>query len=97
MDMQFTSPCLEVNITKWLQSAYFQLGEFDKYAPISGKVFKVEMALTIQIGAHLLDLKISHIAYPTAQCALMRPWTPELKTLNQTLLRQHLPGRAYYL
>jgi len=55
------------------------------------------MALAIQIGAHLLDLKIGHITYPSAQSAFMRPGTAELKTLYQTSLWQHLPRCAYNL
>jgi len=61
------------------------------------KSLKVGMALPIQIGAHLFDLKIRHIAHPSAQSALVRAWAAELKSLNQTTLGQHLTRYAYDL
>ena len=97
MDMQFTSSCLEVNIAERLQPADFKLWEFDEDAAISGKAFKVDMTLTVQIGTHLLDLKVGHIAYSLAQSEFMRAWAAELKALNQASLWQHLAGRAYHL
>ena len=97
VDVQFSSSCLEVNVAERLQPTDFQLWVFDKHTAISRKALKVDMTLPIQIGTHLLDLKIRHIAYPPAQSALMSPWSPELKSLNQTPLRQHLTRCAYNL
>lgn len=97
MDVQFGSPRLEVNIAERLQSAGLQGGEFDKYTAISGETLKVDVALPIQAGAHLLDLKISHITYTPAQSAFVWVWAAELKALNQAALRQHLSGYAHNL
>jgi len=97
MDVQFSSSGLEVDIAKWLESVDLQLREFHKHASITSEAFKVRVALLIQIGTHPLDLKISHVTYSSAQRAFMSPWTPELKTLNQTSRRKHLPGCTYNL
>ena len=51
----------------------------------------------VRFGAHLLDLKIGHIIYSLAQSAFVRAGAPELKTLNQSAMREHLTGRAYNL
>ena len=66
MDVQFAATSLEVNITERLESADFQFREFYKDAPILREALKVSMALPIQIGTHLLDLKIGHVTYPPA-------------------------------
>jgi len=95
--MQLASSYLKVNIAKRLQSIDFQPGEFDKHAAVVCEALKVGVTLPIQIGTHLLDLKIGHITYPSAQSAFVRPWAAELKTLNQSSVRQHLPGSAYNL
>ena len=95
MDVQFGLSCLEVNIAEWLQPADFQLGKFYEHASVSGESLKVYMALLIQTSVHLLDLKIGHVAYTSAQCALVSSGAAELKTLNQTSMRQHLVGSAY--
>jgi len=55
------------------------------------------MALTIQIGTHLLDLKVGHVTYASAQSAFVSPWAVELKTLYQTSRGQHLTGWAHNL
>ena len=95
VDVQFSLSCLEVNIAERLQTLDFQTCEFDKHTPFSSKPLKVEMTLTIQIGTHLLNLKIGHIVHSSAQGAFMRPWTAKSKTLNQTSSWKHLPRRAY--
>ena len=66
MDVQFAASSLEVNIAERLKPADFQFREFYKDTPIPREALKVGMALPIQIGAHLLDLKIGHVAYPPA-------------------------------
>jgi hypothetical protein len=95
VDVQLGASCLEVNIAERLQPADFQFGEFYKQAAISRESLEVIVALQIQIGTHLLDLKIGHITYPAAQGAFMTARAAELKTLNQTPMREHLAGRAY--
>ena len=97
MDVQFSSSGFEVNVAERLKLIGFQLREFYKHAPISREALKISMALPVQIGTHLLDLEVSHIAYPFAQSAFMSPGAAELKTLNQTSRRQHLARRAYNL
>jgi hypothetical protein len=66
VDVQFAASSLEVNIAERLESADFQFREFYKHAPISRETLKVSMALPIQTGTHLLDLKIGHVTYPSA-------------------------------
>jgi hypothetical protein len=97
MYVQFAASSLEVNIAERLESADFQFREFYKHAPISREALKVGMALPIQTGTHLLDLKIGHVTYPSAQRALMSPWAGELKTLYQASRRQHLAWWAHNL
>ncbi|GAI66958.1 unnamed protein product, partial [marine sediment metagenome] len=97
MDVQFSLSGLKVNIAERLELSDFQLREFYEHAPISRETLKVVMALSIQIRTHLLDLKIGHIIYTSAQSAFMGPWASELKTLNQTSRGQHLAGCAYDL
>lgn len=97
MDVQFSLSGLKVNIAKRLELSDFLLREFYEHAPISRETLKVAMALAIQIRTHLLDLKIGHIIYTSAQSAFMGPWASELKTLNQTSRGQHLAGCAYDL
>ena len=84
MEMQFALSGLEVNIAKRLQLANLQFGEVYEHTSISRETLQVAVALAVQIRTHLLDLKISHIIYPSAQCAFVGTRTPELKTLNQT-------------
>jgi hypothetical protein len=95
--MQFGLSCLKVNIAERLKTSNFQAGKFDKHAPIPSKPLKVNVTLPIQIGAHLLNLKIGHIAYPPAQSAFMRAWAVKLKTLNQTAPGKHLSWYTYNL
>ena len=82
VDVQLASSWLEVDIAERLKSAHFQLRKFDEQATISGEAFKVCMALPIQIRAHLLDLKIGHIAYAPAKSAFMGAWAAKLKTFD---------------
>ena len=91
MDMQLTLSCLEVNIAERRQTPNFQRREFDEEPPISCKAFEVNVTLTIYILAHLLDLKVRHIAHTASQSAFVGAWAAELKTLYQTSLWQHLP------
>ena len=97
MDVEFAASGLEINVAERLQIIDFQIREFNKHAAISSEPLKVDMALAIQIGTHLLDLKIGHIAYPPAQGAFVGPWAAELETLNQTSMWKQLAGRAYHL
>lgn len=52
------------------------------------------MALAIEIRTHFLHLEVSHVAYASAQSALVSAGAAELKTLKQTSVRQQLTGRA---
>jgi hypothetical protein len=94
MNLQFILPRLEIDIAERLQAAYFQGGIFYEYAAVPREPLQVRVALFIKIGAHLLDLKIGHIAYAPAQCAFVRTRAAELKTLDKTPLRQRLVGTA---
>ena len=97
MYVQLASSCLEVNIAERLQSSTFQTGKFNKHTSVSCKALQIGMALTIQICAHFLYLKIGHIAYLSAHGAFMGSRAAELKTLYQTSRREHLAGCAYDL
>jgi hypothetical protein len=97
MDVQFASSGLEVNIAERLKTPDFRIRKIDKNTAIAGETFEVGMALFIQIGAHPLDLKISHITYAPAKRAFVRTRAAKLKSLYQTPLRQHLTGRTYDL
>ena len=97
VDVQFIPSCLKVNVAERLQTLSFLLRVFDKYAATSRETLKVDVALTIQIRAHPLDLKIGHIIQPAAQSTFVRLRSTELKTLNQTSLRQRLTRSAYNL
>jgi len=94
MDVKFGPSCLEVNIAERLKPVYLKLRKLNENAPIPREPLKVDMALPIQIGAHLLDLEIGHIAYAPAQRALMAPRAPKLKTLNQSSVRKKLARSA---
>jgi hypothetical protein len=97
MDVQFAASGLEINVAERLQIIDFQVREFNEHAAISRKPLKVDMALAIQIGTHLLDLKIGHVAYSPAQSAFMGPRAAELETFDQTSMWKQLAGRAYDL
>jgi hypothetical protein len=51
------------------------------------------VALAIKIRAHLLDLKIGHIAHAATERAFMAALAAELESFDQASLRQHLLGR----
>jgi len=95
VDMQFVAPCLEIDIAERLKLAYFLLRELNEDAAVSCETLEIGMALTIQIGTHLLDLEIRHVAHTLAQSALMTARTAELKTLDKPSMREHLPRCAY--
>ncbi len=97
VNVQFSLSGLEINIAEGLELTDFQLREFYKHASISRETLKVGMALTIQTGTHLLNLKIRHITYTSAQSAFMGPGATELKTFNQSSRWEHLAGYAYHL
>ena len=97
MYVQLGSPGLEVDVAERLELADFQFRELYEHAPVSGEALQVGMALLVQIGTHLLDLEIGHIAYSPAQCAFVSPWPAELKTFEQSSRRQHLARSAYDL
>ena len=97
MDVEFATPRFKINVAEGLKIVDLQVGEFDKYATIPSKAFEVLVALPIQIGTHLLNLKIGHITYTSAQSAFMSPGATELKTFNQSSRWEHLAGYAYNL
>jgi hypothetical protein len=94
--MQFSASGLEINIRKRQKAVSLRLREFCKYAAIVCEPLKVGVTLLIKISAHLLDLKIGHIAQVAADCAFVRLWAVELKTLNEASFGQQLPRRIYH-
>jgi hypothetical protein len=97
MDVQFGLSGLKVDVAEWLKTSDLQSRKFNEHTTVMGESFKVDMTLTIQVGAHLLNLKIGHIVYASAQRAFMRTLTMKLKTLNQSPAGKHLTRRAYDL
>jgi len=97
MDVQLALSGLEIDIAERLQTAYLKLGKFNEHAAVLCEPLKVGMTLPIQVGTHPFNLKIGHIAHATVQGAFVRPRPAELKPLNQTAMRQHLPRCAYDL
>ena len=95
VNMQFVFSCLEINIAERLKTAYGELGEFHEYAVVAGESLKVGMALTIKIGTHLFDLKISHIAKTLGKGAFVISLAAESESFNQASPRQRLRRRAY--
>ncbi len=94
MDVQLGSSGLEVNVAEWLKLVDLQFRDLHKHAPVAGETFEIGIALSIQIGTHLLDLEVGHVAYSTAQSALVSSWAAELKTFDQAPGGQHLAGCA---
>jgi hypothetical protein len=92
--MQLITPCLEINITERLKAANGELGEFYEYAAVASEPFKVNVALTIEIGTHLLDLKISHITEAAGKSALVIALAGKPESFNQAATRQKLSGSA---
>ncbi len=88
MNMQLGASGLKINVAKRLQFTNFQLGEFDKHATVPSESLKINVALAIQIRAHLFDLEVGHIADAAAQGALVTSRAAKLKTLYQATLRK---------
>ncbi len=83
MDVQFGSPRFEIHIAEWLKPSDLEVGEVNEDAPISGEVLEVHVALLIEVGAHLFDLEVGHVADTPAECALVCSWAAELESLDQ--------------
>ena len=92
--MQFFFPRLEIDIAEGLEPADRGFRKTDEHAPVAGESLQVQMTLTIEICAHLLDLKIGHITQSPAQSAFMISLTSELKTFYQASFRQQLAGNT---
>jgi len=90
--VQLVASGLEVNVAERLKTADLKLWEFDKHAAVSSEALQINMALAIEIRAHLLHLEVGHVTYASAQSALMSPGAAELETLKQTPVRQQLTG-----
>lgn len=88
VNVDFVTAGLKINVTKRLQASCRVFREGDKHSPISRKSLQVQMTLTIEIGAHFLDLEIGHIAQSPAQGAFMGSLAAELEPFHQTPLRQ---------
>jgi hypothetical protein len=94
MDVEFGLSGLEIEVAEGLEAADLEFREFHEDAAITREAFEVEMALLIEVGTHLLDLEIGHIADTLAQGAFVRAWAAELETLDKAPLRQELAGGA---
>lgn len=93
MDVQFVTTCFKVNIAKRLQPASCVLRKCDKHPPIPREPLQIRMALAVQVGAHLFNLKIGHVVQTPAQGAFVGPLSPELESLDQTTFgQQHAVG-----
>ena len=94
MDVQLCSSGLEIHVAERRKVVDFQFRELNKHATVAGETFEIGIALPIQIGTHLLDLEVGHVAHSTAQSALVSSWAAELKPFDQAPGRQHLTGCA---
>ncbi len=94
VNMQFISSCLKIYIAERLKSADGKFREFHKYAAIPCKLFKIGMALTIEIWTHLFDLKICHIAEALGESAFVISLAGESESFYQASARQKLSRRA---
>jgi len=62
MDVQLASPGLKIDVAERLEIADLQIREFYKHTPVACEPLKVNVALSIEVRAHLLDLEIGHVA-----------------------------------
>ena len=92
--MQFIPACFKIDVAKRLQPTDRQIRERDKEAAIFCESFQIVMTLAVQIGAHLLDLKIGHITEAAAECTLVAALAAKLESLDQAAFGKKLAGRA---
>jgi hypothetical protein len=94
VDVQFAAPRLEVHIAERLQPVHFEFRELHEDAAIAGEPLQIGVALPIEIGAHLFDLEIGHVADPATERTLVGARAAELEPLDQAAMREQLPRRA---
>ncbi len=94
VDVQFITSGLEVNIAERLKAADGKFWEFYEYAAVAGESLKVDMALTVEVRTHLLNLKIRHIAKALGKSAFMISLAGESESFNQTPPWEKLCRRA---
>ena len=82
MHMQFVFSCFKIDVAERLQAGGGMFGKLYEKAAIASEFFQVHMTLPIQISAHFLDLKISHITESPSKGAFMISLALELETLN---------------
>ena len=90
MDMQFIPACFKIDVAKRFQPTNGQIRKRDKEAAIFCKSFQVVMTLPVQIGAHLLDLKIGHITEAATERTLVSTLAAKLESLNQAAFGKKL-------
>ena len=90
MDMQFIPACFKIDVAERLQPADRQIRERDKDTTIFRESFQIIMALPIEIGTHLLNLKIGHIAEAATERTPMAALATELESLDQTAFGKEL-------
>ena len=90
MDMQFIPTCFKIDVAKRLEPADRQIRERDKEAAVFCESFEVVMTLPVQIGAHLLDLKIGHITEAATERALVTALAAKLKSFDQAAFGKKL-------
>ena len=81
--VQLGSPCFEVDVAEWLEVADLDVGEGDEDSAVAGETFEVLVALLIEVGAHLFDLEVGHIADAPAERTLVGSWAAELESLDK--------------
>jgi len=94
MDMQFIPTCFKIDVAERLQPADGQVRKRDKEAAIFRESFQIIMALTVQIGAHLFDLKISHITQAATERTFVSALAAKLKSLDQAAFGKKLARRT---
>ena len=90
MDMQFIPACFKIDVAKRLQSTDRQIRKRDKEAAIFRESFQIVMTLPVQIGTHLLDLKIGHITEAATERTFVAALAAELESLNQAAFGKEL-------
>ena len=95
VDVQFVLSGLEVDVAERFEAGDGGFGKGYKYASIACEALQVDVALAVKVRAHLLDLKIGHVAKASAYSALVVSSSFEAEAFNEAFFGQHLAGVTY--
>lgn len=94
VEVELISSGLEVDVAERLQTADGQIRKTDEDAAIACETLKIDVALAVEVGAHLFDLEIGHVAHSAAERAFVVSLTVKAETFDEAPLRQTLAGHA---